>query len=181
MNRYQLATLVKWAGTLHTRKRLQKVVYLLQAAGCELEVGYTLHHYGPYSPDVASLTDEMLRAGLLHEQASMNPVGGRSYSYTLPQHVQDELDRLAQDPDSRRRLGHLGDYEELAQRLLNVEEVRKLEFAATVAYFHAREPNESWDHAREAAAKFKGHTPSDPAMREAEQLARDIVGKGCHG
>src|SRR5713226_2600892 len=34
MTRYQLAKLVQWAGTLRTRKRMQKVVYLLQLAGC---------------------------------------------------------------------------------------------------------------------------------------------------
>jgi hypothetical protein len=28
---------VDWAGTLHLRKRIQKVVYLLQVAGCPLE------------------------------------------------------------------------------------------------------------------------------------------------
>jgi hypothetical protein len=36
MNRYQLAKIVDWAGTLETRKRMQKVVYLLQVAGCPL-------------------------------------------------------------------------------------------------------------------------------------------------
>jgi hypothetical protein len=32
MNRYQLAKIVEWAGTLDARKRIQKVVYLLKAA-----------------------------------------------------------------------------------------------------------------------------------------------------
>ena len=44
MKRYQLAKLIEWSGeSLKTRKRLQKVVYLLQAAGCPLDADYTLH------------------------------------------------------------------------------------------------------------------------------------------
>jgi uncharacterized protein YwgA len=51
MTRYQLAKLVEWAGTLRTRKRLQKVVFMLQAAGCPFDDGFGLHHFGPYSSD----------------------------------------------------------------------------------------------------------------------------------
>ena len=61
MNRYQLAKLVEWAGCLHTRKRLQKLVYMLQSAGCPLEAEFTLHHYGPYSQEIAGLSDAMVR------------------------------------------------------------------------------------------------------------------------
>ena len=75
MNRYQLAKIVDWAGTLETRKRMQKVVYLLQVAGCPLGADYTLHHYGPYSHDVARLTDEMVQASLLVEKTTSNAVG----------------------------------------------------------------------------------------------------------
>ena len=47
MTRYQLAKIVDWAGTLDTRKRMQKVVYLL--SGGRLSTGYRIypHHYRP--------------------------------------------------------------------------------------------------------------------------------------
>src|SRR5262245_59391417 len=82
MNRYQLARIVDWAGTLGTRKRMQKVAYLLQVAGCPLDAAYTLHHYGPYSQEVARLTDEMVQAGILVEMAGSNSVG-QQFSYRL--------------------------------------------------------------------------------------------------
>ena len=64
MTRYQLAKLVEWAGTLNSRKRLQKVVFMLQAAGCPLQAEFYLNHYGTYSlEDVTRLTDEMVRLG----------------------------------------------------------------------------------------------------------------------
>ena len=39
MTRYQLAKIVDWAGTLDTRKRMQKVVYLLQVVGLPARSG----------------------------------------------------------------------------------------------------------------------------------------------
>src|SRR5438876_8802937 len=82
MTRYQLAKLVEWAGILNSRKRLQKVVFLLQASGCPIEAEYFLHHYGPYSQEVARMSDEMVQVGLLEESSQPNPVGVQ-YAYKL--------------------------------------------------------------------------------------------------
>ena len=82
MTRYQLGKIVEWAGTFHSRKRMQKLVFLLQAAGCPLDADYELHHYGPYSQDVARLTDGMVREGLLEERMETHPYG-EQYSYRL--------------------------------------------------------------------------------------------------
>lgn len=180
MDRYQLATLVKWAGTLNTRKRLQKVVYLLQAAGCELDVEYSLHHYGPYSPDVASLTDEMVRAGLLCEEKKLN-MAGTWFSYRLSDSAREQLETLEQGVSHSTRLGDLGKQESLARKLLAESNLAKLEFAATIAYFHARKPAEGWDKARESTAKFKRQEASGELMCDAEQLAREAVDAGEHG
>lgn len=177
MDRYQLATLVEWAGTLETRKRLQKVVYLLQAAGCDLDVEYTLHHYGPYSSDVATLTDEMVRTGLLDEEEKPN-AAGRSFSYQLSPRARSEVGKLRQDVNPPERLGPLSKHAYLAKALLKEPDLRKLELAATVAYFYQREPNRGWDAARSAAAKFK-HLPQDgSSMRNAEQFARNTLKMG---
>lgn len=74
MNRHQLATLIWWAGEagIQGRKRLQKVVYFLQQAGCPLDCQYTLHHFGPYSRDVADACDEMVAARLVVESGGLN-------------------------------------------------------------------------------------------------------------
>jgi uncharacterized protein YwgA len=175
MDRYQLATLVKWAGTLHTRKRVQKVVYLLQAAGCPLDADYTLHHYGPYSHDVARLADAMVQADLLHEEAVPNVISGQSFSYQLSERAQDQLERLKNEPRLRQRLGELGQHESLARQLLEETDLRKLEYAATTAYFHNQKPGRSWQEAREAAARFKKQQPDSQVMRDAESFAREVL------
>ena len=100
MNRYQLAKIVEWAGTLHSRKRMQKVVYLLQVAGCPLESDYILHHYGPYSPDVARLTDEMARVNLLEELSESNPKG-QQYSYRLGEGAKDRITAFERTSEGR--------------------------------------------------------------------------------
>ena len=82
MTRYQLGKIVEWAGTLQSRKRMQKLVFLLQAAGCPLDVDYDLHHYGPYSEDLARLTDLMVDERLLEERIEVRPYG-EQYSYRL--------------------------------------------------------------------------------------------------
>ena len=178
MNRFQMATLVGWAGQLHTRKRLQKIVFLLQAGGCDLGVQYTLHHYGPYSADVASLTDEMVRAELLLEEETRNVMGGRSYSYTLPEHVKTELAQLKGSPRYNMLLGELGKFEAVAQRLLGEHDLKKLELAATVAYFQARTETHDWANAHREAAQFKHQDVDNDAMKSAEQFAREIVEQG---
>jgi len=82
MDSYQLAKIVQWVGTLHTRKRLQKVVYLLQAAKCPLDADFFLHHYGPYSNDVARLTDTLVGQQLLIEKEEEAGVG-KKFEYEL--------------------------------------------------------------------------------------------------
>lgn len=181
MDRYQLASLVKWAGTLHSRKRLQKVVYLLQAAGCDLDVEYALHHYGPYSQDVASLADEMVQADLLREQKISNTMVGSSFSYELSDRAQEQLKRIEEEGNHRQRLGVLADFENLAQQLVGESNLQKLEYAATVAYFHARHPEEDWGEACQAAARFKRLPADHLTMRDAVAMAQEVVNVRGHG
>ena len=90
MNRYQLAKIIDWAGTLRSRKRMQKLIFLLQAAGCPLDADYDFHKYGPYSQDVARLTDELTREGLLEEEVVGHPFV-EHYSYFLPQKTKPQM------------------------------------------------------------------------------------------
>lgn len=167
MNRLHLAQLVDWAGEVKTRKRLQKVVFLLKAAGCPLAIDYSLHHYGPYSQDLARLTDEMVGAGLLLEQLSDNVMNGQSYSYKLSPDAKKQLDQFG-----TRSLPQFADFETLAKQLLN-ESLQKLEFASTVAFFKSQ--GKAWPEAARLAADFKRLRHDGPEIKEAEFLARRVV------
>jgi len=173
MNRYQLAKLVEWAGTLHTRKRMQKVIYLLQSAGAPFDADFTLHHYGPYSYDVARLTDEMVRSELLVEESTPNATQGESFQYRLSETARTQVKKLEGDSGNANSLGQMKKVEAQAMTLLNEHDLSKLEYAATIAYFYKKDGN--WVKAREAAAKFKNQPPSSPAMNAAEELARQVL------
>jgi len=172
MDRYQMVKLVEWAGTLRTRKRLQKVVYLLQCAGCPLEAEFTLHHYGPYSFEVARLADELVQAGLLMETEGVNPAG-REFSYALGERAEKLLGLAADEagvPDYHEEFER---HRPLAEQLLREGDLRKLEYASTIAYFY--DLQDDWDVALSKAAKFKNQKQNSPQMQEALSLAKSIV------
>jgi uncharacterized protein YwgA len=130
MTRYQLVKLVEWAGTLKTRKRLQKVVFLIQAGGCPLDADYTLHHYGPYSQEVARLADEMVQVNLLVEKPEQNQVG-LQYSYVLAAPTKEKIAEFEATPKGKKMAGQLTAFKEKTKKLLNTD-LSELEVASTM-------------------------------------------------
>lgn len=152
MTPYQVAKLVSWAGTLRTRKRLQKVVYLLQSAGCEaMDADFILHHYGPYSAEVATLADQMSAAGLLEESAEPN-AAGMAYSYSLTEKAKALMVGLEADARGQAMLAKLSPFEALARRLVG-SDLSLLGHGSTVVYFFRH--THDWDQALAGACSFK--------------------------
>jgi len=167
MTRYQLAKLVGWADTLRSRKRLQKVVYLLQAAGCPLAAEFSLHHYGPYSEELARLTDEMVRQSFLAEQTTDNSVG-KQYVYCLTPAVSQQIRELEATAEGTEWAAELAPFEAQAKQLLK-EDLKQLEYASTIVFFHRQ--GFDWPTAVEKAEQFK----QTPAVRMALPLARQAM------
>jgi uncharacterized protein len=171
MTRYQLAKIVDWAGTLYTRKRMQKMVYLLQVAGCPLEIEYTLHHYGPYSQEVARLTDEMVQANILVEKAGTNPVG-QQFSYYLAENARTNLTEFETSSRGQAILAELAPFRDLALRLFKVD-LKDLEYASTAVFF--RMQGHDWTEAVEKMCEFKSLTADTPVVKRAALLAQQIT------
>lgn len=172
MNRYQLAKLVEWAGTLKSRKRMQKIVFMLQAAGCPLEADFFLHRYGPYSTDVARLTDELVVLGWLDEGTQGIPNGVLTYDYTLTDRGSEILRKLERDKSQDRREAQISQFKPLVERLRD-EPLRTLEVASTIAYF--RRCGNDWSTAVRKAFEFKEVEAGSDAARKMEELAREVV------
>ena len=143
---------------------MQKVVFMLQAAGCPLDAEFYLHHYGTYSEDVARLTDEMVRKELLEEETRPAP-NGSQYSYRLPARVKQQLSELERSESGKTLAGQLAAFEAKAKTLLQAD-VKELEYASTILFFH--EQGDDWPEAVEKAIEFKG----TPAVRSALALAQ---------
>lgn len=171
MERVQLARLVQWSGKLRGRKRLQKVVCLLREAGCQMKTEFFLHHYGPYSRDVAEACDALAAAGLLEESTSQNPAGVE-YAYELSDRTGELLQQAAQHAELGPALAELERYQPLARRLLD-EDVAKLELASTIAFFHRT--HRDWNSAVQKACEFKKVDPACQSARDAATLAREAV------
>jgi uncharacterized protein len=171
MTRYQLAKLVEWAGTLSSRKRLQKLVFLLQASGCPFNAEYTLHHYGPYSQEVARLSDEMVQVGLLDESSEPNQVGVQ-YSYVLTESAASEMSQLQKTLQGKKLEKPLAPFEAKARELLKID-LWLLEVASTMVYF--RKQGHSWPDSVERTCKFKNLTANTAVVTRAEVLAHQFV------
>lgn len=175
MEAYYLAKLIQWSpgSELKSRKRMQKVVYLLQTAGCKsLDAEFTLHHYGPYSQDVAALTDQMVAGGLLLEKAEPNQQMGFSYSYQLSDEAEKSLIKFEAEECGRKAASQIGQFKSKADELLK-KEVRELEYAATAAYFYLQTKN--WDEAENKTCEFKRIPTDGTEIRAAAVLARRFV------
>jgi uncharacterized protein YwgA len=170
MNRLQLATLLSWAGDkgFRGRKRLQKVVYFLQEAGCPLDCRYTLHHFGPYSRDVADRCDEMVAAGLIEEEGGPTS-GGMEYAYALKPGARVALE---QSPDEVMRK-----FEAVGTSLIN-ESTWALELGSTILFFYRQTPN--WDQALQGACEFKKVSASVEAGGRALALAKQFESRAVN-
>jgi hypothetical protein len=170
MDRYQLATLSSWAGPhgIQGRKRLQKVVFFLQAAGCSLDCRFSLHHYGPYSRDVANACDEMVAVGLFQEEVTANPAGAR-YGYRLtPQAVR--LLAVTEQTEPFRSQS-MNPYRDLGAKLLG-EDLWRLELGSTILFFYPQ--SRDWNLALQRACEFKKVPQGTPATAGALELAREV-------
>ena len=171
MTHYQLAKIVQIVGTLDSRKRLQKMVYLLQSAGCPLEADFCLHLYGPYSQDIANLTDELVTGNLLEETCSHNPVGHK-YTYSIPKNSEASLSHFEHTTNGRLANQQIEPWVERIKRL-NSQDLWTLELASTVAFFQ-RTQKKDWKDAAAEASQFKKISPKSPNMKQAMQLAKDF-------
>ncbi len=172
MSKYHLAKLIEMAGSIKTRKRVQKVVYLLQVAGLDLGVNFRLHHFGPYSADVASLLDDMSSQGILLENRHANMAGWQS-EYGLSDQAKQTLREFDETARGQELARKLTPFEPQIRRLLAVDDLWELELGATIAYFYEKERD--WGKAVEDACKFKSVPTDVPKTLQALALAQELA------
>jgi len=111
---------------------MQKICFLLQANGCPLDLDYYLDSIGPYSQDLAHVTNEMTLLGLLEEEAE-GPAFQQRFNYRLTEKAKRQLDEIEESgtpPD----LKQMAPYDLEFRQLLEID-VQELQHAATLVYF----------------------------------------------
>lgn len=115
-------------GHIVGRTRLQKIAYILEAAGLGAGFPFRYKHYGPYSEQLAEAAQTARIVGMLCEQEMTATWGGlySTYHSLLPQDFRS--------PEARRRL---------AQELVEVDAV-ELELAATALFLASERFDDPW-------------------------------------
>lgn len=175
MNRYQLAKIVQWPGTFRSRKRMQKLIFMLQAAGCPLDAEYEMHPYGPYSDDVARLTGELVCGKHLVETSEPH-IGGELYSYTLSGDASRQIAQYESGPRGIESAREMAAFHSLAIKLYGTD-IKELEFAATVVFYRMR--GADLTAAVEKACRFKNPHPSIQFLERCRALADEVIARSA--
>lgn len=106
------------------RKKLQKMIYILQRANVPFEEKYQFHFYGPYSEELTLRVEELSNLGFIDE-VKEDKSNYFQYRYAITPAGQEFLEQFAiQMPDISERM-----------EILNSQSSRFLELVATMMYF----------------------------------------------
>jgi uncharacterized protein len=139
---HRAAEIVRDAGgQIIGRTRLQKIAYILEAAGLGAGFPFRYKHYGPYSEQLADAAQTAGIVGMLNERETPAAWGG---VYSIYHSLLPPEDRVH---ETRRRL---------AQELVNVDAV-ELELAATALFLAYERFQDPWgETARRKPEKADG-------------------------
>jgi uncharacterized protein YwgA len=128
-------------GQVVGRTRLQKLGYLLAAAGLEDEFSFVYKHYGPYSEELAQSARVAELLGLLSEEEHAAHWGGTYSTYATNRPANDQM------PVARR---------EIARISVEADAI-ELELAATAVFLATEGYSDPWaETARRKPEKVEG-------------------------
>ncbi len=117
-----IAGLIAKLGKIDGRKRLQKIIHLLQARGYEeFSYCFDLHYYGPFSRELADELDFLCQANLIIESKEND-----TFHYSLNK----KLNRLGTPKNPELKLSPWDSF----AKALNKHETGFLEAASTIAF-----------------------------------------------
>jgi uncharacterized protein len=150
-------------GTLVSRVRLQKAVYLLDQLGFTSGFKYEYHHFGPYSRDLDLATGDAKALGVVGEEIRHRANDGASYSV---------FKLLEPDKASAEALGSLGRTRaaQLVQQFAQTH-VTVLELAATIDWLWRYEGYADW---RNEIARRKPMKVGSGRLDRAIALLREL-------
>ncbi|WP_047983821.1 YwgA family protein [Ornithinibacillus californiensis] len=106
------------------RKKLQKMVYILQSFGIPFEEKFQFHFYGPYSEELMLRVEELCNLGFIHEEKEVKS-NYFQYHYTLTNEGTDFLNQFSVEmPNCLESI-----------ELLQGKSSRFLELVSTMLYF----------------------------------------------
>jgi uncharacterized protein YwgA len=152
---HKIAAIIRDAGgRVVGRTRLQKIAYLLTAAGLEEGLHFAYKHYGPYSEEVAAAARTAHLLGYIVEEERQAEWGG---SYSIYSVGQEHTDKSS---EPRRRLA----------RMAAEADAVELELAATAVFLSCMGYNDPWLE----TARRKPEKAENGRIEGAKELLRRI-------
>jgi len=141
------------------RKRLQKIVHLLELAGADVEGNFDLLHYGPYSKIVSNAIEELEFLGRIKE--SVQPIGvyeTNQYVYEIGNLFEGNTN-VAELPDEidRKLLENIAKYSTI-----------DLEVASTIGFFETQGSDR--EIAKEKTKEIKPNKMIPTVIQNAEEI-----------
>jgi uncharacterized protein len=121
-----LGQLLKTAGNIRGRKKLQKIVHLLQSLrGVRFGYSFQFSFFGPYSADLKADMDQLTREGLINETPSSTSTGLTTFDFSLS----GAMEKLLEDVHAASPSG----WDDLAVKL-NAKSAQDLEGISTIVF-----------------------------------------------
>lgn len=86
---HRILELLGALGEISGRKKLQKIVYILNSQGHDISFDFRYHQYGPYSAELQSELNRLAASGLVSEQIINN-----TYCYAISESGKNVLEFL---------------------------------------------------------------------------------------
>lgn len=154
------------------RKRLQKLVFLLQNEGLPMGQTFIFHYYGPYSPSLAAEVEALKQPslGLLKEESTSTRSGATEYHYRLQKSGVKLLKDFSKNSDFSEDIACTQRFVDRFAELAVVNP-RTLELASTIVYWMQKGYSET--EAAEKTAKLKRAKPEGTPFKKATSIARE--------
>ncbi|WP_430790118.1 YwgA family protein [Virgibacillus flavescens] len=123
-NHAKLMHFFEVANKVTGRKKLQKMIYILQKCKVPFEEKYQFHFYGPYSEELTLRMEELCNLGFINE-VKEDRSNYYQYNYSITENGQQFLEQFTLD------MPEINDQVEL----LNGKSSRFLELVSTMLYF----------------------------------------------
>ncbi|WP_080872308.1 YwgA family protein [Oceanobacillus timonensis] len=148
------------------RKKLQKMIYILQQNRVPFEEKYQFHFYGPYSEELTLRVEELCNLHFLDEEKEEKS-NYHQYHYTITEDGQTFLNQFEVNmPDLQGQINHLQNCS-----------ARFLELVSTMLYFSYLSKEEIIDKVHTVKAKLKY---TEEEMNEAFQFVEELPDKSSH-
>lgn len=152
-------------GTITSRVRLQKIIYLLDRLGVKAGFDFDYYHYGPYSREVDNAIVDAKAFGIIEEKLAHRITDGATYSvFKLTR--RDGLDNQIESLSKLNRKRIKSIIEKLSKTNVTI-----LELAATIDWLHSIERVDDW---KIEIVKRKGAKTQRGRLDEAFLLLQQI-------